>query len=79
LRAAPPPVTARSTVGAGDAMVAGIVAAQARGYDLETTTRLAPAFAVDAISRVGAGLGDAATLADPARRVALSAAMPALV
>ncbi len=79
LRAVPPRVTARSTVGAGDAMVAGIVAAQARGYDLEATARLATAFAVDAISRVGAGLGDPATLADLARRIAVSAAMPALV
>lgn len=79
LRAVPPRVEARSTVGAGDAMVAGIVAAQARGYDLEATARLATAFAVDAISRVGAGLGDPATLADLGRRVAVSAAMPALV
>ncbi|MCS6880831.1 MAG: 1-phosphofructokinase [Oscillochloridaceae bacterium] len=79
LRAVPPQVTARSTVGAGDAMVAGIVAAQARGYDLEATARLATAFAVDAISRVGAGLGDRATLADLARRVAVSVVMPALV
>ncbi len=78
VRAVPPQVVARSTVGAGDAMVAGIVAAQARGYSLEATARLATAFAVDAISRVGAGLGDPATLADLGRHVAVSAVTSAL-
>jgi 1-phosphofructokinase len=42
-----------STVGAGDAMVAGLAAAALEGADLERTARLATAFAVAKLGRPG--------------------------
>jgi 1-phosphofructokinase len=54
--ALPPQVTVKSTVGAGDAMVAGTLAALAQGKSLAECSRLATAFAVMAISQIGSGL-----------------------
>jgi 1-phosphofructokinase len=54
--AVPPPVEVKSTVGAGDAMVAGIVAGKIRGLALAEVARLATAFSVTAISHIGSGL-----------------------
>ena len=54
--AAPPKVEVQSTVGAGDAMVAGIVAGKMRGLELSECARLATAFSVAAISHIGSGL-----------------------
>lgn len=62
IRAIPPSVGVKSTVGAGDAMVAGAIGAKRRGATLEETARLATAFSVDAISYVGAGLSAAAAV-----------------
>lgn len=53
LWAVPPEVKVKSTVGAGDAMVAGTVVAKIRGYSLADCARLATAFSTTAISHVG--------------------------
>ena len=49
--ARPPEVEIQSSVGAGDAMVAGILAAQLNRLPLEECARLATAFAVRALTR----------------------------
>jgi 1-phosphofructokinase len=54
--AVPPAVEVKSTVGAGDAMVAGIVAGKILDLPLFECARLATAFSVTAISHIGSGL-----------------------
>jgi 1-phosphofructokinase len=54
--AVPPAVEVKSTVGAGDAMVAGIVAGKIRGLGLAECARLATAFSMSAIRHIGSGL-----------------------
>ena len=56
LLATPPRVADVSSVGAGDAMVAGLVAGQIRGLELAACARLATAYSVGAITRIGAHL-----------------------
>jgi len=56
VHASPPPTAIASTVGAGDALVAGLVAALAAGLDLPATARLALAFAAAKLTREGANL-----------------------
>lgn len=58
-----------STVGAGDAMVAGIVASLVERADLETTARLATAFAAGKLSLAGADLPPKDIVAQLARDV----------
>jgi 1-phosphofructokinase len=53
LLAQPPRVEVRSTVGAGDAMVAGILLGTLRGLDLAARARLATAFSLAALGEVG--------------------------
>lgn len=56
LRAALAPVAAASTVGAGDAMVAGIISALREDAGLERIARLATAFAAAKLTLAGANL-----------------------
>jgi 1-phosphofructokinase len=69
--ATPPKVALTTTVGAGDAMVAGLTAALARGLDAEATARLATGSAAAAVSRdVGAPGGGVPALAEIERLAA---------
>jgi 1-phosphofructokinase len=72
VHARPPAIPVRSTVGAGDAMVAGIVAAQLRGLSLAESARLATAFSLFALSRAAAAPDPQATVATFAARVETS-------
>jgi 1-phosphofructokinase len=56
LLAKPPRVAVRSTVGAGDAMVGGIVASMIQGLPLEGIARMATACGAHAVTRLGAGI-----------------------
>jgi 1-phosphofructokinase len=58
LLARPPKVTVRSTVGAGDAMVGGIVFGLIHDLPLDVLARMATASGAHAVTRLGAGIGD---------------------
>lgn len=53
VHAMPPAVEVKSTVGAGDAMVAGFVAGSLRGWNLADCARLATASALGALTQLG--------------------------
>ncbi len=53
MHAAPPAVEVKSTVGAGDAMVAGIVHAAVEALSLEESARLSTAFSLGALGEIG--------------------------
>ena len=63
-----------STVGAGDAMVAGLAAGIAEGAGLERIARLSPACAVAKLGRPGPHLPDLATIDALAAQVTISGA-----
>jgi 1-phosphofructokinase len=69
--AVPPAVEVKSTVGAGDAMVAGIVAGKIRGLALAECARLATAFSVTAISHIGSGLPSVEAVQSARERVTI--------
>ncbi len=69
--AQPPAVEVASTVGAGDAMVAGLIAGLEQGLSLPDCARLATAFALSAITRIGANLPPRGELEDYARQVVI--------
>lgn len=73
LVAAGPAVAAQSTVAAGDALVAGVLAAQARGLSLEEAARFATALAVGKLGFVGARLPEQESIAEIAGRVVVRA------
>jgi 1-phosphofructokinase family hexose kinase len=62
VHAKPPAIRVKSTVGAGDAMVAGIVVGALRGLDLPGRARLATAFSLGALSEIGPRLPPPATI-----------------
>ncbi|MCB0207038.1 MAG: 1-phosphofructokinase [Anaerolineae bacterium] len=72
VRATPPEVVVQSTVGAGDAMVAGIVAGKQRGLSLPDCARLATAFSVDAVTHIGSGLTSREAIESIAQQVAVT-------
>lgn len=53
IHAQPPLIEVKSTVGAGDAMVAGVVAAWAQGDALQGCARLGTAFSLGALTQIG--------------------------
>ena len=69
VQAQPPAIEVASTVGAGDALVAGLVAALRAGLDLDETARLAIAFAAGKLTQAGANLPPRATVEALARAV----------
>ncbi|BAI75555.1 1-phosphofructokinase (plasmid) [Azospirillum sp. B510] len=66
-----PPVNALSTVGAGDAMVAGLIAAFQQGGDLDEVARLSVAFAAAKLGCFGPNLPDPAIVRSLAAEVVL--------
>lgn len=69
LHALAPPTEVASTVGAGDALVAGLVAGLCAGESLTETARLALAFAAGKLSRAGANLPGRETVEAIAREI----------
>lgn len=67
-----PPIQALSTVGAGDAMVAGLIAAFQQDGGLEDVARLSVAFAAAKLGCFGPNLPDPATVRALAAQVTLS-------
>ncbi|WP_448207796.1 1-phosphofructokinase [Azospirillum sp. sgz302134] len=64
LLAVPPRVPVASTVGAGDAMVAGVLSARLEGGDLEACARRGTAFAAGTLARLGPELPPPERLAE---------------
>jgi len=71
LIAVPPTVMVKSTVGAGDAMVAGLIAGQVQGLSLSECARQATAFSLGAITAVGHNLPTAEVLQAYVQRVSV--------
>lgn len=69
--AVPPSVPVKSTVGAGDAMVAGIIAGQIQGLSLPDCARLATAFSLGAITSTGHNLPGQETIQAYSQQVSI--------
>jgi len=74
LHAQPPAVEVKSTVGAGDAMVAGFIAGQLRGLSLADSAKLATASALGALTQLGPRLPAAEVIASFMQQVTVRAA-----
>jgi len=72
--ARPPDIKVKSTVGAGDAMVAGIIAAHLRELPLAECARLATAFSIDALTRFESGITSPAAIDLSMNQVAIEEA-----
>ncbi len=72
LQAQPIRMNVSSTVGAGDAMVAGLIAAQMEGLSLADTARLATAFAAAKLTRLGPHLPRPAEVRALAQQVSVT-------
>ncbi|MFN8411735.1 MAG: 1-phosphofructokinase [Anaerolineales bacterium] len=68
----PPTVTVKSTVGAGDAMVAGLVAGLNKNLSLRDCARLATAFSLSAVTRLGRDLPKASVVDEFQKQVEIS-------
>lgn len=73
LIATPPRVPVKSTVGAGDAMVAGLIVGHIQRLDLPTCARLATAFSIGAITRTDFHLPAVETLQAYTQQVSVRA------
>ncbi len=71
--AKPPKATIASTVGAGDAMVAGLIHSATKGLSLAETGALATAFSLGALGEIGPRLPAIARIEDFARAVTVTA------
>ena len=72
IQALPPQVQVKSTVGAGDAMLSGMVAGKIENRSLRACARLATAFSVIAVTSIGAGLPPAASIESIEKQVQLN-------
>lgn len=74
--AVPPQITVKSTVGAGDAMVAGLLVGQIQGLRLPDAARLATAFSLGTITQAGPHLPSMEELQAYAQQVTITSWNP---
>jgi 1-phosphofructokinase len=70
--ARPPDIEVKSTVGAGDAMVAGILAGQLQKLSLRDCARLATAFSIDSLTRLESGLSSRSAIETAMQKVTVA-------
>ncbi|HNO94286.1 MAG TPA: PfkB family carbohydrate kinase, partial [Anaerolineales bacterium] len=73
--AKPPEVVVKSTVGAGDAMVAGLVAGLSKKMSLRECARLATAFSLGMITRLGRDLPEMKVINEFQKQVEITPVM----
>lgn len=73
IQAVPPKVRVKSTVGAGDAMLGGMVAGKIEKRSLQDSALLATVFSVIAVTHIGAGLPSALSLKSIANQIHVNA------